>query len=365
MFSDITTQLQAISLWGNTGYQYVLAFGIFIGLLIVLKLFQVAIIARLKGLAQKTKTDFDDVLIEIFSNIKPPFYLLVALYFGINVLSLHEIATMVIKVLFLLVVVYELIQAADRLVSYAIRTYLQKTRGDEHELEGDQEAEYQQMESMLKVLRIVIKIGLWAVGLLLILSNLGVNITSLVASLGIGGLAIALALQTVLSDLISSFSIYMDKPFKVGDFIIVGDDMGVVEKIGFKTTRIRDLQGQQLVISNQELTSTRIHNFKRMQRRRIPVTLGVVYETPHEKLEKIPTLIKDIITKETETEFDRCHFKSYGDFSLNYEYVYFVDTADYNEYMDIQQRINLAINKAFVDEGIEFAYPTQTIIVQK
>jgi small-conductance mechanosensitive channel len=181
------------------------------------------------------------------------------------------------------------------------------------------------------------------------------------ASLGVAGIAVALALQNVLSDLFASMSIALDKPFVIGDFIIIGDFMGTVEKIGVKTTRLRSLSGEYLIFANSDMLSSRIRNYTRMHERRIVFSLGVTYNTPYEKLHLIPTMIQKIIEAQEETRFDRAHFASYGDFSLNFEIVYYVLSADYNRYMDIQQAINLAIFKAFEDTGIEFAFPTQTL----
>ena len=202
-------------------------------------------------------------------------------------------------------------------------------------------------------------------GLLLILSNLGFDITTLIASLGIGGVAIALAVQSILSDLFNSLSIYVDKPFTVGDFIIVGDHMGTVQKIGLKTTRIQALQGEEIVISNSELTSSRVRNFKQMQKRRIVFAFGVTYDTSTEKVKKIPEMVKNAIDPLEKAEYDRAHFKNFGDSSLDFEVVYYVLTGDYTEYMDIQQSINLRIMEEFEKEGIEMAFPTRTVHLVK
>ena len=175
----------------------------------------------------------------------------------------------------------------------------------------------------------------------------------------------ALASQAILADLFSYLAILFDKPFEPGDFIIVGDQMGVVENIGIKTTRVRSIWGEQIVFSNADLTSSRIRNYKQMKERRITFTLGVVYETPVEKLERIPGILRDAITSAPLTRFDRAHFKKYGDFSLDFEIVYFVLNPDYNVYMDIQQKINLAILRRFQAEGIAFAYPTREVIIRK
>lgn len=206
-------------------------------------------------------------------------------------------------------------------------------------------------------------VAMWVLVLLLVLDNLGVQVTALVAGLGIGGIAIALAAQAVLGDLFASFAIVVDKPFKVGDFIIVGDLLGSVEHVGIKTTRVRSLWGEQLVFSNSDLTSARIRNFGLMQQRRVLFSLGVTYDTTADKVERIPGMIREAVEAQELTRFDRAHFNAYGESSLNIEVVYYALTADYNVYMDIQQGINLMLLRRFADEGIEFAFPTRTLHV--
>ena len=217
----------------------------------------------------------------------------------------------------------------------------------------------------LNVLNFVARVAIWAIVLLLVLDNLGINITTLVAGLGVGGIAIALAVQAVLGDLFASLAIVLDKPFVVGDFLIIGDLLGSVEYVGLKTTRLRSLSGEQLVFSNADLLNSRIRNYGRMFERRVSFDLGVTYQTPREKLKKIPEIIREAVEKQADTRFDRSHFKEYGNFSLNFESVYYVMGPDYNKYMDIQQAINLHIHEYFEQEGIEFAYPTQTLFVQQ
>jgi small-conductance mechanosensitive channel len=194
-----------------------------------------------------------------------------------------------------------------------------------------------------------------------VLENLNFDVSALVASLGVGGIAVALAAQNILGDLFASLSILFDKPFVVGDFIIVDDLPGTVEKVGLKTTRVRSLFGEQLVFSNNDLLSSRIKNYKRMEERRVVFPLGVTYQTGAEQLELIPGIIKKTIEKQEKVRFDRSHFKGYGDFALLFETVYWVTEPDYNLYMDIQQKINLELFHLFEEQGIEFAYPTQTI----
>jgi len=213
----------------------------------------------------------------------------------------------------------------------------------------------------LQLIQLFARVVVWSIAFLLILNNLGFDVTALVAGLGIGGIAVALAAQNILGDLFASLAIVLDQPFVVGDFVVLGDKMGTVERIGIKTTRIRSLSGEELIVSNADLLASRIHNFKRMAERRVVFTIGVTYETPAEKVEKLPGMLRAVVEAQEQVRFDRAHFARYGDFALVYEVVYWMLSADYNVYMDTQQRINLAIFRQLQDEGVAFAYPTQTI----
>jgi len=204
---------------------------------------------------------------------------------------------------------------------------------------------------------------IWSLILLVALDNLGVDITGFIAGLGIGGVAVALALQNILSDLFSSLSIVLDKPFEVGDFVVSGEIQGSVERIGIKTTRIRSISGEQIVLSNSDLLGSRIRNYKRMLERRIVFSFGVTYDTPYETLKSIPEWVKQIVEEEGQARFDRAHFKGFGDSSLDYEVVYFVLVPDYLNYMDTQQNINLGLVKTFEEKKVEFAFPTRTLHV--
>ena len=216
----------------------------------------------------------------------------------------------------------------------------------------------------IRSLGFLVKSVLWIVLVILTIDNLGFDPTTIIAGLGVGGIAVALALQNVLGDLIASLSIILDKPFEVGDFIVVDNMSGDVEHIGLKTTRLRSISGEQLVLSNNDLLQSRVKNYKRMDTRRILFSLGVVYETSYDNLVRIPVLIKEIIDTEPKARFVRAHFRSYGDFALNYEIVYFVLTPLFDDYMAIQQNVNLKIFKKFSEEGIEFAYPTRKVFLE-
>jgi small-conductance mechanosensitive channel len=217
----------------------------------------------------------------------------------------------------------------------------------------------------LGLIQLFARVVVWSIALLLILNNLGFDVTALVAGLGIGGIAIALAAQNILGDLFASLAIVLDQPFVVGDSVVLGDKSGTVERIGIKTTRIRSLSGEELIVSNADLLASRIHNFKRMAERRVVFTIGIAYGTLAEKLEQLPGMLRAIVEAQELVRFDRAHFRSYGDFALIYEVVYWVLSPDYNVHMDIQQRINFAIYRQLQDEEVEFAFraqmPVQTI----
>ncbi len=217
----------------------------------------------------------------------------------------------------------------------------------------------------MDILSFIARVTIWSIVLLAILDNLGVNITTMIAGLGVGGIAIALAAQNILGDLFASLSIVLDKPFVVGDFLIIGEHLGSVEKVGIKTTRLRSLSGEQLVFSNNDLLNSRIRNYGRMFERRVVFSVGVTYQTPVEKLRAISDMLRRAVEMQDSVRFDRAHFQKYGDFALVFEIVYHVLSADYNAYMDIQQSINLKIYEDFAENGIEFAYPTQTLYVNR
>lgn len=217
----------------------------------------------------------------------------------------------------------------------------------------------------LGLLAFAARVVAWSLVLLAALDQLNFDITALVAGLGIGGVAVALAVQNVLGDLFASLAIVLDKPFVVGDFIVVDTLRGTIERVGIKTTRIRSLDGELLVFSNADLLRSRIRNFQRMLERRILFSVGVTYQTAADKLPKIPRWLREAVETQPRTRFDRAHFKEYGDSALVFEIVYYVLDRDYNIYMDVQQAVNLAIFERFAREGVEFAYPTRTVFLKR
>jgi small-conductance mechanosensitive channel len=348
---DMPKNFEMIIFLGNSLKDYIVFGGAFFAFLLIFKIFQSIVLGRLTKIAERTKNDIDDEFIKIVRSIKPPFYSFLAFYFALRFLTLNEFLSRIFDAVLIIWFVYQLIGAVQILIDYVVRKKFAEESRESRAAAG--------------ALGIAVKFILWSLAFLLILQNLGVNVTSLIAGLGIGGIAVALAVQNILGDLLSSFAIYFDKPFKPGDFIVVGNTLGTVEKIGVKTTRLRALQGEEVVMPNKELTGAKIQNFKKMEKRRVDFTFGIVYETPVEKLKKIPGTIKEIFDSISLAALDRVHFKEFGDFALVFEVVYYVESPDYNRYMDIQQEINLKIKEKFEKEGIVFAYPTQTIFVNQ
>lgn len=348
-------QILAYTVGNNLVGDYLTAVVVFVLAVVALKIFKNVVLGKLRKISERTDNEFDDLLMKMVDNVGRPFYLLLPLYTALQVIQVPGFIETPVGYILLVVVTYYVIRGIQDLIDYGTRLLIIKRQEEEKEADT----------SFIYLLSRTAKGALWGTAIVLILSNLGYNVSALIAGLGIGGLAVAIALQNVLSDIFSSFSIYFDKPFKVGDFIIVGGDLGVVKKIGIKTTRLQSLWGQEIVISNRELTSTRINNYKKMGQRRIHFTFGVVYETPTEKLKDILRMVKEIFDGIELAALDRIHFKEFGDFSLNFEVAYYVDTGDYNRYMDTQQEINFGIKEMFEEDGIEFAYPTQTVFVNK
>ncbi|HMB17377.1 MAG TPA: mechanosensitive ion channel family protein [Candidatus Paceibacterota bacterium] len=337
---------------GNTVGDYVIALGVFIGVTIILKIFQLVVLTKLKELAKRTDTDVDDEIVKIAESLKPIFYIFVALYFGLKALTLASILSQAINVAIIAVLVYQVSKSLNVFIDYI----LDKAR--EREAQGS-------TKTAIQLIGKIVKATIWVIAVLLALSNFGVNVTSLIAGLGIGGIAVAMAAQNILGDLFNSFVIYFDKPFVVGDFIVVGDKRGTVEKIGIKTTRIRSLSGEEIVFSNTDLTSAKIHNYKKMEKRRASFKFGVTYDTPPEKLNKIPKIVEEVVGSINDVEFDRGFFEKFGDSAIVFEVVYFVDKSDYNLYAERNQEIGFKLKKELNDEGMEMAFPTQTIYLKK
>ena len=342
-------------LFENTLRSWVIALIVFFAALILLISIKQLILKRVSLIARTSDDHIDGLLTRLLKQTRWIFFLVVAINIATLALYLPDETRITIRVVTVTIFLIQLGLWSNGVILYSINSRVKA------QIEMDASR-----ATTLGVFGLIARIILWIVVALLILDNLpGIQVTTLIASLGITGIAVALAVQNILGDLFASFTIVMDKPFVIGDFIIVDDFRGNVEHIGLKSTRIRSLTGEQLIFSNSDLLSSRVRNYKHMTRRLIMFNLGVTYQTPADKLSEIPTVIREAIDKHPETTFDRAHFSSYGPYSLDFEIVYWVEKPDYSIFMDIQQDINLEIYQRFEELGVEFAYPTQTVFMEK
>lgn len=339
--------------WDNTIRSYLISLGFIVVGFLVLHVIRNYVLHRLKAIVSKTESTLDDIALQVLEKFGIPIFRVLVIYWALGLLNLSATVEKWLKIAYGVVTLYFLISFLLTLARKVLEAQVLKLENGETKLK------------QIGGIMVVLKILVWSAGLLLFFSNLGYNVTTVLTGLGIGGIAIALAAQNILGDLFNYFVIFFDRPFEVGDFITVDDKKGTVENIGIKTTRIRSITGEQLIIANSNLTGSRIHNFKRLESRRVVFTIGVVYGLPLEKLKLIPNMIRTIVQKSELVRFDRVHFANYGNYSINYEVVFFVDTPEYNTYMDILQQINFDIYEQFAAAKIDFASPLPTLTIDR
>ncbi|HET6567422.1 MAG TPA: mechanosensitive ion channel family protein [Rhodothermales bacterium] len=345
------------NLAGATLQTWLLLLAAWLIISVVLLLIHRVLSSRAKAFAGRTANHLDDVLTSLINQTRAYFLVGLALMLAtVLLLAGAETATASARIGHVVFIVFlvQVIIWGNGLINVYVERYRQA------KLATDPAA-----VTTMNAVGFLARLLLWVVVFLLALDNLGVNITALVAGLGIGGIAVALAVQNILADLFASLSIVLDKPFAIGDFLIIDTYMGSVEHVGLKTTRLRSLSGEELVFANSDLLKSRIRNYKRMYERRIVFQFGVTYQTRLEQLKAIPVMVRDFVEQQPMVRFDRAHFQGFGDSALNFEVVYYMLAPEYNLYMDTQQAINLAIFERFEQDGIEFAYPTQTLFVEK
>jgi len=347
----VTDKILNIKFQGNSITRYIVLTGILLAIVIVLLLMKKKLISRLKTKYAETANAV--LVISLIEKTLTAIISFSAVYAASYMLELTDTLRKIVNAAYIFIVIFFVINVISCFIDLFVKNTVLNKESDARNYRT------------IKIIATMLKIIIWGIAAFVFLDNIGVNITSLVAGLGIGGVAVALAAQTILGDLFSCFIIYLDKPFEIGDYITIDTFSGTIEHIGVKTTRIRSLSGEQLVFSNSDLTTSRVRNYKRMEKRRINFTISVAYETEYDVLVSIPDIIAGIIKNIDNTEFERCHFSSYGDYGLLFETVYYVLTSDYIQYMNIQQEINLKINSAFRHQKIEFAYPTQIVILRK
>ncbi len=338
---------------GNTAQDWLIAVGLALIVFVFVRAAIGIVLKRLSAIASKTETDIDDLVAELLDKTRFLFVALLALYVGSLYLTLPTGVSDLLSTILVLGFLAQGAFWANGLVNYMLGSWARQKFEDDPTI-----------STALGSVGFLIRFGVGATFAMLALANLDIDIGPLIASLGIGGVALALALQGVLGDLFASLSIIFDKPFAVGDSIQVGDLSGTVEHVGLKSTRVKAVTGEQLVFSNGDLLGSRIRNYQRRQERRCAFTLGVTYDTPSEKLERIPELIREIVEARANTRFDRCFFMVFGDSALNFESVYYILVPDFKTYGETHHAINLEIFRRFAEEGIEFAYPTQKIYVE-
>lgn len=339
--------------WGNTVYSWLFALGIVLIAVVGIRLFRYIVLRRLKAWSASTSATWDDLLILGVERFVVPILYISFLYFAVKTLQLSPKAEKIAHLAYMVAFTFCIL----RLLSAVFRrliTVVVARRGIEGS--GDQPA---------AGIMIILNIVIWIIGGIFLIDNMGYNVTTLITGLGIGGIAIALAAQTILADLFSYFAIFFDRPFEIGDFITIGEQSGTVEKIGIKTTRIRTLSGDQLVCANTDLTNSRVNNYKRLENRRIVFNLRVVYDTPPEVLQEIPGIVKAIIDKQEHIDYERGHLAALGVSSLDFEFVYNILLPDYDIYMDLQHAIYVEIIKAFNERSICFAFPVQTLFIKE
>jgi len=348
MFEDLVNRTYL----GNSVMDYLISLAIFMLAVLILYLVRSVVIKKARVLAGKTSTTVDDFLIDTISKRLIPLMYVSAFYFSINRLDFTEKISIWITGIFIVLISIFIVRFLVAVIAYLLDIlWAKKEKGSTQ-------------QGVPGAVLIFVKIILYTIALVIVLDNLGIEITALITGLGIGGVAIALAAQAILGDLFSYFTIFFDRPFENGDFIKVGEFRGTVEHIGIKTSRVRSLSGEELVFSNTDLTNSRLQNFGKMMDRRVIFQIGVTYDTSLEKLERIQPIVKDIVDRTEKAEYERAHFHSFGDFSLNFEIVFLVLSNDYLHYMNVRHAVNMDIVKRFREEGIEFAFPTQTIELQ-
>ena len=330
---------------------------VFLGLLFAIALFAILFIVRrlvtnrLRTLSDRTDAIWDDIVVDTVSATKLPFVVAISILAGLTQIDLPPlIGSFPYKAMMVLLILQVGVWSV-----HALRTWLRR-KVDLSADAGDGAA-----ITNLGVISFIAQLLIWGMVVLLLLDNLGVSITALVASLGIGGIAIALALQNILGDLFASLSIALDKPFVIGDFIVVGDMMGTVKRIGLKTTRVQSLSGEMLVFSNADLLKSRIKNYQQMTERRVVLEFAVTYDTSIESLIALAAALREMIERCQATRFERAHCKRLGLSGLEFEAVYFVLSGDYTQHMDIQQQINFELLRYCRAGGISMAFPTRTL----
>ncbi len=337
---------------GNSVRNYLIAMGVFLVIFLSLYLFKSVFLRKLKKLVTSTTNDVDDLLVAAFQSLGGGFNFAISSYIAAQFLNLSPFVDQIVFSIFWLILAFSIIFALHRVIDFCF-----KRVGNREDLRYGPTA--------LSVFKKALKGALWGVAFVLILQNLGVDVGALIASLGIGGIALGFALKDVMSDLLASLSIYLDRPFEVGDFIEIDGVKGVVEQIGIKSTRMRTLPGDELIVSNRYLTEKKVHNYGRMKERRISFSLTFDPETSNVKLQKIQHFIKELIKDINHINPDRVAFSGFSDYGLQFDVVYYVDSPEYELYVSVQEKFNYRLKKKLEEEGINLVFPLPVFKINK
>lgn len=354
--------LQERSFLGNTLSTWVVAGVLAACAFVVLLTVRAVLLGRARAFAASHKSPAWDLAMRLVLRTSVLIVAAISLRIGVAGLTLSETMTRVVSGVVIVLVALQVAIWLTAVVDWALVQFLRKKKA-ESDPTAALNVQDEHVRASLAAVRFLVLLASYAIILMVTLDNFNVDVTAMVAGLGIGGLAVALAVQNILGDVFGSLSITFDKPFEVGDFIIVGDKLGTVEKIGIKTTRVRALSGEQLIFTNSDLLSSRIQNFKRMRERRAVFGFGVEYSTPPETLEEIVRSVREIVSSDPGVRLDRAHFKGFGASSLDFEIVYWMKNPEYAAFMETQQKFNLAIMRRLNELGVSFAFPTQTLHV--
>lgn len=342
----------------NTVREYLIAILVFLAIMLGLKLFSLLIIKSLEHVNKKYPSHpkgAKEVIAKGLRALSIPLFLALGLKIASTMLVISPLVEKIIKYLLLVILTYYAIKVINAVIAQMSKRVIERREKEDKVTDNH----------LMNVFVNVMKGFVWILGALFLLSSFGVNVSKVFTGLGIAGVAVAFALQNILGDLFASFSIYFDKPFKPGDYIIFNGEEGTIIKTGLKSTRIKLLKGDELVVSNKFLTESKLENVERMERRRVDLDLQIKYGTPKSKLKNLPEQLENIVKKyKKDVDFDRCHLKAFRAYNIEFELVYFIKKSDYRLFMDIQQKINFDILDLFEKEGIEFALPTTAVVLE-
>jgi len=340
--------------YGASLKQWLVATAVLAAAYLILALLQRIVARRLEVLAARTETDWDDLAVEIVRRTRPYFLAAIAIYAATRILPPPPGATRILGAAAVIVVLLQAGVWGNGIIGFGAEHYIRRRSGADSGT-----------RTTIRAVGYAGRFVLWGLLVVTALQNFGINVTALVTGLGVGGIAVALAVQNILGDLFAALSIVVDKPFVVGDFIVVDSVKGTVEHVGLKTTRLRSLGGEQIILGNADLLRSRVSNYRRMQERRVVFHLDVTYDTAPDRVQRIPAIVREVVSTQNPTRFDRCHFLAWMESALRIETVYFVLDADYNRFADIQHAINIELLRRFAAEKIEFAYPSRTVIMKR